>query len=237
MKTLTRAQHREVDRLAIEELGIPGIVLMENAGRNATDIILELLDEIAEDHYFKGDEPRVAIVCGGGNNGGDGYVIARHLYNTGIEVAVFALKDPKELEGDAAVNANIAVKMQLDPVLLLDEGQLKEHESELAEADVIVDAMLGTGFTGQVRGHVSAAIHLCNALREDGATIVAIDVPSGLDCDTGKPADATIIADVTITFVASKTGFNKPGADRFVGRIFEADIGAPLELIERVQRM
>ena len=236
MVTLTRDQVREVDRLAIQELGIPGVVLMENAGRNAADVILELLDEIREDHYFKGDDPRVAILCGGGNNGGDGYVIARQLYNAGIEVAVFALQDPKELGGDAGINAAIAQKMHLDPVLLLNEKQIKDHEAELSEADVIVDAILGTGFSGQVRGHFVSAIELCNRLHEDGASVVAIDVPSGLDCDSGKPSNATVIADVTVTFVASKTGFNKQGAGKYVGRVIETDIGAPPELIDRVLR-
>ncbi len=236
MQSLTRTQVREVDRLAIEELGIPGVVLMENAGLNAADIIIDLLDEIEEEHYFKSGEPRIAILCGGGNNGGDGYVIARHLYNNGFEVAVFAVRHPDELTGDAATMARIAQRMGLGPEFIVNEEQLRQREHELAEADVLVDAMLGTGFTGQVQGHLPSVIKLCNRLRNEGATTVAIDLPSGLDCDTGKPTNATIEADVTVTFVAMKRGFMAPDSEPYTGRILETDIGAPPELIERVMK-
>jgi NAD(P)H-hydrate epimerase len=231
MHSLTRQQAREIDRLAVEKYGIPSILLMENAGRNASDIILNLLEEIGEEHYFKGDEARVAILCGGGNNGGDGYVIARHLYNAGIEVAVFAAVHPENLTGDAAVNANIVRRMDLGPEFILDGAAVRERAEELAEADLIVDALLGTGFTGEVRGHLVELIRLVNQLREDGATTVAIDAPSGLDCDTGKPgaSGGAVEADVTVTFVATKAGFLTAGADRFTGRIVEVDIGAPPE--------
>lgn len=229
MRSLTRQQSREIDRIATEKYGIPSILLMENAGRNATDVILNLVEEIGEEHYYKSEEPRVAVLCGGGNNGGDGYVIARHLYNSGIEVAVFAVVHPEKVTGDAAVMVNIVRKMDLGPEFLLDDAQLADRAEELAEADVIVDALLGTGFTGQVRGHLVQVVELINQLREDGATVVAIDAPSGLDCDTGKPSNATVEADVTVTFVASKAGFLKAGADRFTGRIVEVEIGAPPE--------
>lgn len=229
MQPITRQQAREIDRIASEKYLIPSIVLMENAARNAADIVIDLLEEIDEEHYYKGDEPRVAILCGGGNNGGDGYAIARHLYNAGVEVAVFAVVHPEKLTGDAATMAKIVRAMDLGPELVIDDASLDERVDELAEADVIVDALLGTGFTGPVRPPISKAITLINALREEGATTVAIDVPSGLDCDTGKPGEATIEADVTVTFVAEKVGFTRPGADRYTGRIIVADIGAPPE--------
>lgn len=229
MQPITRQQAREIDRIASEKYLIPSIVLMENAARNAADIVIDLLEEIDEEHYYKGDEPRVAILCGGGNNGGDGYAIARHLYNAGVEVAVFAVVHPEKLTGDAATMAKIVRAMDLGPELVIDDASLDERADELAEADVIVDALLGTGFTGPVRPPISKAITLINALREEGATTVAIDVPSGLDCDTGKPGEATIEADVTVTFVAEKVGFTRPGADRYTGRIIVADIGAPPE--------
>jgi NAD(P)H-hydrate epimerase len=231
---LTRQQCREIDRLAIEELGIPGVVLMENAGRGAADMVFNLIDEMTEADALKGNDARVAIVCGGGNNGGDGYVIARHLYNAGVEVAVFAVSDPRKLTGDAAVMADIVLNMGLAPVLMLDAKQVKEHAGELAEADIIVDAILGTGFTGQVRDHLPAVIQLINDIREDGAGVLAADVPSGLDCDTGRPSNATILADVTVTFMANKIGFTRPGAERYTGEVVEAHIGAPGDLIERV---
>jgi len=232
MSTLTRQQAREIDRLATEQFGIPSILLMENAARSAAEIVLELIEEIGEEHYFKGDVPGVAILCGGGYNGGDGYAIARHLFNAGVEVAVFAAVHPEKLTGDAAVMANIVRKMDMGPEFMLDAEAVKARAAELGEADVIVDALLGTGFTGDVRGHLVDAIGLINHLREEGATVVAIDVPSGLDCDTGKAGGVAVEADVTVTFVAMKAGFTRPGADRYTGRIIEADIGAPSQLMQ-----
>jgi len=229
MRPITRDQAREIDRLASEQYAIPSIVLMENAGRNATDIVLDLIEEIGQEHYFKADEPRVAILCGGGNNGGDGYVMARHLYNAGVEVAVFAVVHPEKLTGDAATMAKIVRAMDLGPELMIDEAGVQERAEELAEADIIVDALLGTGFTGPLRSPIAQVITLINALREDGATTLSIDVPSGLDCDTGQASEAAVEADVTVTFVAEKVGFTRAGADRYTGKIVVTDIGAPPE--------
>src|SRR4051812_32896156 len=147
MATLTRRQVREVDRLAIEELGIPGVVLMENAGRSASEVVLYLL---REELHAKPASARVAVVCGGGNNGGDGYVIARHLHNAGVDAIVFPAIDPGQLKGDALVNATVALKMGLPFRFIRDAAELDEHARWLARSDVLVDALLGTGFTGQV---------------------------------------------------------------------------------------
>ena len=231
MPALTRQQSREIDRLAVEKYAMPSILLMENAARSAAEVILDVIEELGEEHYFKGEAVGVAILCGGGNNGGDGYAIARHLFNAGIEVAVFAVVHPEKLTGDAAAMAQIVRRMDLGPEFMLDADSVKSRAAELAEADILVDALLGTGFTGDVRGHLVDVIRLMNQLREDGATTVAIDVPSGLDCDTGRPSNATVEADVTVTFVAEKVGFTKPGAEKFTGRIVEADIGAPAQLL------
>lgn len=230
---LTRDQLRELDRLAIDELGIPGVVLMENAGRNAAEIVLDMLEEMDDQNLLENEVPRVAVMCGGGNNGGDGYVIARHLYNTGVEVAIFSAKDPSELTGDAKTNADIAGRMDLPATLITNEEQLNTNLNELSSADLIVDALLGTGFTGDVRDHMANVIRTCNGLHRDGAAILAVDVPSGLDCDSGDPSNATIEADTTVTFVAMKKGFTKR-ASRFTGQVVVADIGAPIDLIERV---
>lgn len=230
---LTRDQVREIDRLAIEELGIPGVVLMENAGRNAADIVLDMLEEMDDQNLLENEVPRVAVMCGGGNNGGDGYVLARHLYNTGVEVAIFSAKDPAELVGDAKINADIAGRMDLPATLITNEEQLNAMLSELRSADMVVDALLGTGFEGDVREHLANVIRTCNELHRDGAAVLAIDVPSGLDCDTGEPSNATIAADTTVTFVAMKKGFTKR-ASRFTGQVVVVDIGAPLDLIEQV---
>lgn len=225
--TLTRSQLREIDRRAIEDYGIPGVVLMENAGRNAAEIIAKLSDEIASPRT----QP-IAIVCGRGNNGGDGYVIARHLHNMGRAVLLFLAAPMDSLTGDAAMNANIVRRMGL-PCHTIDTIEAVErHCDDLHEAFIIVDALLGTGFSGAMRSPFDAIIQAMNAAPR--AVRIAIDVPSGLDCDTGAPSPATLRADHTITFVAPKIGFAAPSAAEYVGELHVADIGAPIELIAAV---
>ena len=229
MLILSRDQVRRIDQLAIERYGIPGVVLMENAGRNASGVILDCLRERA----ITPEKSCVAILCGGGNNGGDGYVIARHLHNNGCAVTVFAAVDPAKLTGDAAINHAITAKMNLPQRRITTPAEFTASASELEHADVLVDALLGTGFRGDVRPELAAIIAHCNSLHASGhrTRMVAIDVPSGLDCDTGAPSNATIVADVTVTFVAQKRGFLAPTAHEFLGKVVVADIGAPKELI------
>lgn len=221
---LSRAQVREVDRIAIEELGIPGIVLMENAGHSAAQIILH---EASEGGL-------VSIVCGGGNNGGDGFVIARHLANAGQRVAVFLASDPAKLSGDAATNYHIVSRMGFDFIPFDTEDRIYAGKARLHESEIIVDAILGTGFSGQVRVPLDEAILAINSAA--AADRVAIDVPSGLDCDTGEPSNATVKAQHTITFVAPKLGFSTASARGFVGRVHVVNIGAPPALIRRVRQ-
>ncbi|MEZ6193507.1 MAG: NAD(P)H-hydrate epimerase [Phycisphaerales bacterium] len=223
MKPLTREQVRAVDRLAIKELGIPGVVLMENAGRNAVEIILRFMKE-------RGGGPGSALIlCGGGNNGGDGFVSARHLHNQGVRVRIIAHKPVDQLTGDAAINARICEKMSLD---IQPASVLNAHTSA---PSLIIDALLGTGFTGGLRPDMLELIQHINAQRDqpDPPIIVAIDLPSGLDCDTGRPAQAAVIADLTVTFVAPKLGFSQPAAWPYLGKFEVADIGVPPELIRR----
>ncbi len=229
MRRLSRDQVRQVDRLAIEKLGISGLVLMENAGRQAADVVLELLRDIRR---LPPSQARVAVLVGGGNNGGDGYVIARHLHNHGVTVALFAASDPVTLKGDAAVNHGICMKMSLSVRSIISHRHLAAESPAWANAHLIVDALLGTGFVGKVRPHMASVIQRCNALA--GPLVVAVDVPSGLDCDTGQPSNATIRAHCTVTFVAQKQGFVAPGASDYTGRVIVADIGAPPTLVERV---
>ena len=228
MVHLTRQQVREVDRLAIEQLGIPGIVLMENAGRNAAAVVLDTLQSRGGDSALW----RVGILCGGGNNGGDGYAIARHLHNHGVQVAVYAAVDPTTLTGDAGVNHRVCAKMGLTIRLITTQRQLSAAAGSLESAHVVVDALLGTGFSGEVRPHMAGVIAGCNELA--GPTIVSIDTPSGLDCDTGQPSNATVRADITLTLVAAKQGFVEPAARAYLGRVIVADIGTPPSLIDRV---
>jgi len=224
---LTREQVRQIDRLAIEQLGIPGIVLMENAARSAAEAALAMLTP---------PKANVAVLCGGGNNGGDGYAIARHLYNAGVSTTIYAATDTDRLKGDALVNYRIVRQMGLAVTPILTEAQVDEHASTWPVFHLIVDALLGTGFTGQVREPLATIIHRCNAASADptGPKVLAVDVPSGLDCDTGRPAAATIHADATVTFVAPKTGFAIDEAKPYLGRLIVAAIGAPPELIQQV---
>lgn len=217
LTALTRAQVREVDRRAMEEFGIPGIVLMENAGRGAAEIIRMRLPAGG----------RVAIVCGRGNNGGDGFVIARHLTLGGFAVQVFVACDPSILTGDAATNCEIARRMVIPMVRIDSPGAIAVSLDALRSADVVVDALLGTGFSGDVRSPLDDVIAAINTV---GRLIIAIDVPSGLDCDTGLPSNATVRATETITFVARKIGFDAPGAAAYMGEVHIVGIGAPWAL-------
>lgn len=212
---LTRAQVREVDRRAIEEFGIPGIVLMENAGRGAAEIIQTRIPAAG----------RAVIVCGRGNNGGDGFVIARHLALGGFAVQVLVACDPSILTGDAATNCEIARRMGIAMVRVDSPGAIAASLEALRGVDVVVDAVLGTGFSGDVRSPLDDVIAAINTV---GRHIVAIDVPSGLDCDTGLPSNATVRATETITFVARKIGFDVSGAATYTGEVHVVGIGAPV---------
>lgn len=232
---LTREQCRAVDRYAIEELGIPGVLLMENAGRNAAEAILGWLAERCAASTSPADR-RVCIVCGKGNNGGDGFVIARHLAIRGCDVAIDITADPASLTGDAAVNRDIVRRMGLPFEHLSDAAAIDKAAKRWSRAAVIVDALLGTGFSGEVREPLTRVIeHINQAGRGEPdrvpPIIVAVDVPSGLDADTGAAAGAAVRAHHTITFLAEKVGYKKAPAREFLGRVLIADIGAPTELI------
>ncbi len=217
MKSLTRAEVREIDRRAIEEFGLPGVVLMENAGRNAAALLHE-----------RAPAARIAIVCGKGNNAGDGFVIARHLVNHGHDVRLLLACDPAEYRGDAAINWHVVEKMGIRAEKLA-AASSAAWEQALAGADWIVDALLGTGATGAPRGAIATAIEAVNAVAErDHVGVFAVDLPSGLDCDTGHAPGVCIRANLTGTFVARKVGFDRPGAAAYLGDVQVLDIGAPV---------
>lgn len=218
---LSRAQVREVDRRAIEEYGLPGLVLMENAGAGAA-LWLEQL----------GIRGRVAICCGKGNNAGDGFVIARHLENRGHRVDVLLCVGPEELTGDAAVNLHVLQRAGTPlRVLTGDRGRPQDWTAALVGSDWIVDALLGTGLQGPVRPPFSTVIDAINGC---GLKTFAVDLPSGLDCDTGLPLGTAVRARYTATFVAQKRGFDVPEAAEYVGRVEVIDIGAPRKLVREI---
>src|SRR5438093_7014255 len=216
---LSRQEVREFDRRAIEELGVPGVVLMENAGRGAAEVLVSL-----------GCRGPVVICCGKGNNGGDGFIIARHLDNRNIPVRVLLFARPEDLTGDAAVNYQIIARSGLPIEIYAGESwDEKTLQAELAKAEWIVDALFGTGLTGPVKKPLDRVIAAINASQTH---VLAVDIPSGLDCDTGQPLDPTVRAEHTVTFVAEKKGFAQSSAKEWIGQVHVVDIGAPRRLLE-----
>lgn len=227
---MTRDQVRQVDRVAIGQYGINGLVLMENAGREAARWIAE--------HAPAGE---VCLLCGKGNNAGDGYVIARHLQMAfsprGGEYAsravanrlrVISLVDPQQLSGDAAVNHRIAAQCEIQIDVATDPESLR---AQWGQPGTIVDCLLGTGASGDPRGVLATAITMANAT---AAWRVAIDLPSGLDCDSGEAGQPTFQADATLTFVAPKIGLLQPSAASLVGHLEVLPIGVPEPLLRRL---
>jgi NAD(P)H-hydrate epimerase len=214
---LTREQVREIDRRAISEYGMTGLVLMENAGRGCVDLLCR-----------QGINGPVVLCCGKGNNGGDGFVIARHLDARGYEVRVLLFCDPDILTGDAAANYNIIQAAEL-AIFRCPKHDLAEWlDEQLAGADWIVDALLGTGTRGEPRSPLDQVLKQLNA---HDAKKLAIDLPSGLDCDTGTCSASTFQADHTCTFVAAKSGFQEAEAKPFLGAVHVQDIGVPQKLL------
>jgi len=213
---MTRDQVRAFDAWAIDTLGIPGVVLMENAGRSCAGLIEEKLKDVVE--------PKVCIFCGTGNNGGDGYVIARHLINRGIQVSVVVCGDRNKIKGDAKINLDILERMGR-PVELLDpsdEDITGKIERFSAGAGLIVDSLFGTGLRGQLSDEYVRLIESINACN---SPVLAVDIPSGLDCDAGEPLGGAIRAAWTVSFVAVKKGFLSAIATQYTGEIFVASIG------------
>ena len=303
MSSLSREQVRAVDRWAIDSLGVPGVVLMENAGRGAADAIEKFLGDLPRvssrglPRADSGGPPdasssgiggcRVAVVAGAGNNGGDGFVVARHLAMRGATVAVFLVADAEKIAPDAAVNLKIIRNLGLDirekgtgyflPAAQSEGGESRSVEPgtqqerrqgqkvactlfgsakadgkpsvgfggeepalkkesapktfaieclsvALREFDLVVDAVGGTGIRGPLRGDQAAAVEQINAA---GLPVVALDIPTGLDCDTGRAEGPAVRAALTVTFVARKKGFDAPGAEAYTGKVVVADIGVP----------
>lgn len=211
---LTREQARGVDRRAIDQLGFPGPVLMENAGRGCVDLLERL-----------GVAGPVLVLCGKGNNGGDGFVIARHLAIRGVEARVALTDDPAGLAGDALTAYRMLQACDVQEQVL--SGPVEPVLDQLAAGcDWIVDAVLGTGAKGDPRPPADAVIRWAN---EQPVRRMAIDLPSGLDCDTGQPGEPTFRADFTCTFVAPKIGFDQPTAKPLLGEVHTVSIGLPVD--------
>jgi NAD(P)H-hydrate epimerase len=214
---MSRDEVRAFDTWAINELGIPGIVLMENAGGSCAQFIIEKLSKIKK--------PEVCIFCGTGNNGGDGFVIARHLFNAGFAVTVVVCGSIDKIKGDARINFDILARLglKIDRLDIESTEAIEASITKLAgEANMIIDAIFGTGLTGTVRDEYKRLIDSINGL---GCPILSVDIPSGLDCDTGLPLGASIKANCTVTFVAVKKGFIFENTRGYTGDIFVTSIG------------
>lgn len=221
---LSRDQVRELDRRAIQEYGVPGIVLMENAGRGTAELLESLNPE----------RQRFLILCGPGNNGGDGFVVARHLQNRGFDVDVLLFGALEKLTPDARTNAEI---WRTSNALwsATGSGALDVDIRRIIEGAQgwIVDALFGTGLTRALGPPFDEVVAAVNGR---GLPVLAVDIPSGLDCDTGEPLGPTIRATHTATFVALKKGFDNVNAKQYLGEVHVIDIGAPKKLVDEYRQ-
>lgn len=222
MKILTAEQMREVDRRTMEDIGIPGTILMENAGIHVV--------EIMEEHFEHFGSLKVAVVSGRGNNGGDGFVIARQLYMRGMIPHVFLTCPSEELKGEARANFEILQRYREIPIYEIpDEEALNALDISLDAFQVIVDAILGTGLREPVEGYLGTVIQ---AINSSPANIVAVDIPSGLFADEYRPVENAVFADITVTFTAPKPGLLLGEAYSYVGDLYTVSIGSPDFLLE-----
>ena len=224
MRILTSAQMREADRFTIEDIGIPSLVLMENAGRQVVAAI-----EATYETHLAG---RVAVLCGRGNNGGDGFVVARTLLQRGVDTSVFVIGSLTDVRGDARTNLDILGRLGVTVVEIADEQTWELHFSEISQCTLIVDAILGTGLKSAVTGMLETVIADVNA---SDIPIVAVDLPSGLSADTPQLPGDCINAAMTVTLAAPKLPLVLPPGEAYAGDVVIADIGIPYEVIEGLE--
>ncbi|MBW1982719.1 MAG: NAD(P)H-hydrate dehydratase [Deltaproteobacteria bacterium] len=221
MRVVTAEEMTAMDRAAIDTLGIPGVVLMENAGKGAAEVL--------QNHFPHLEGKRLLVVAGGGNNGGDGFVIARHLWQQRLDVVVCCLKEPEAYRGDARTNLTIIQRLGVPIEVRTRADGITALRPLVESADLIVDAIFGTGLNAPVRGYYRDVIELINGA---AAAVLAVDLPSGLHASTGLPLGVCIRADVTATFGLAKVGqLITPGCT-FVGDLQVVDIGLPRSVTE-----
>lgn len=226
-RPLSREEVRGLDVLAADEFALPTLVLMENAGRAAADVWEDLAG---------GGRPRVLVACGPGNNGGDGGVMARHLDARGFPVSLVWFARQDAIRGDARAQWDVLERSEVPQQDWFDarpeaEGPDPDALDDLfAGADWLVDGLLGTGLTRPLTGAFRAVVE---AMNRSGRPILALDLPSGLDADTGRPLGVAVRARATVTFAARKLGFDAPGASAYTGTVHVADIGLPGKLLRR----
>jgi len=221
MKIVKPEQMSEIDKFTINEIGIPGMVLMENAAVCVVNEILDMLPDLSG--------KRIVVLAGKGNNGGDALAVARHLYNKGTDVKTYLLAKKDEIKGDAAANLKILENIGIDVVEFISEEQFPEFENVLMRADLVVDGIFGTGLKGNVRGIPARLIDIVNS---SSKTVVSIDIPSGINGENGAIMGCCIRASRTVTFALPKIGLLvNPGCE-YTGKVTVADIGIPQKAIE-----
>jgi NAD(P)H-hydrate epimerase len=224
VRILTAAQMREADRFTIEDIGIPSLVLMENAGRQVVAAI-----EAGYENQLTG---RVAVLCGRGNNGGDGFVVARTLLQRGVDTSVFVVGALVDVRGDARTNLDILGRLGVTVVEIADEQSWELHFSEISQCTLIVDAIFGTGLKTAVSGMLETVIADINA---SDIPIIAVDLPSGLSADTPHLIGDCVGATMTVTLAAPKLPLVLPPGEAHAGDVVIADIGIPYEVIEGLE--
>src|SRR5882672_441425 len=223
MRVLNAAQMREADRRTVEDVGIPSLVLMENAGRQVVAAMEAIHTDLSE--------RQVAVLCGRGNNGGDGFVVARTLVQRGVDVSVFLIGRVSDVRGDARINLEILGRLGLTVVEIADSQAWELHFSEVSDCTLIVDAIFGTGLNTPITGFIESVVTDVNT---SGIPIVAIDLPSGLSADSPEPIGLSIEAGLTVTMAAPKLPLVLPPAETRAGDIVIADIVIPGEVLEAV---
>jgi len=223
MRVLNSTQMREADRRTIEEIGIPSLVLMENAGRQVVAAIEAVHSDLVE--------RLVAVLCGHGNNGGDGFVVARTLQQRGIDTAVFVIGAVADVRGDARINLDILGRLGVTVVEINDEQSWELHFSEISQCSLIIDAIFGTGLRSPLGGMLETVVADVNAV---DIPIVAIDLPSGISADTAHLIGDCIDASMTVTLAAPKLPLILPPGEAYAGDVVIADIGIPYEVIQGV---
>jgi len=224
MRLVTAEEMRNADQAAMNEYGIPGIVLMENAGRAIVAQAEKMLGSL--------NGKKAAIFCGGGNNGGDGLVAARHMVNKGCDVRLYFLNDPEIFRGDALTNYEILSNMGVSGLQLGEGGRNNVARMALWSSDIAIDAIFGTGLRDDVR---DANLQVINMLNESDTPVISCDIPSGLNSTTGQPLGAAVKADVTVTFGFCKLGLVLPAAKPYVGELVVADISLPNQVEEAIE--
>ncbi len=218
----------EIDRKAMQEYGIPSVVLMENAGHAVFKEALSMLKGIKG-----GRRGEVVCVCGKGKNGGDGFVCVRHLLNHGFNVTLFVTVEPESITGDARLNIEILKRMGIEPHVLKNSGRFEIFKKSLKNAALVIDAIFGIGFTGPLIEPQKSIISLINRLRRP---VLSVDVPSGLDASSGKVSNGCIRAERTVTFALLKRGFLTFRGRCRAGKIIVADISIPTALLSRYKK-